>query len=803
MNRAISSSLPPAAAGLALLALSCAAVPVRADEQAEFFEKKIRPVLLDNCLKCHGEKKTENGLRVDSLEALLKGGEVGPAVVPGEPEKSLILVALKYEMDDMQMPPKGKLDDAVIADIEKWIKDGAHWPASEKTNAKDKNDKADPKNHWSLRPVANPPVPVVKDVKSDVKAPHPIDAFLLEQMQQKNLQPMPLADKRTLIRRATIDLTGLPPTSAEIAAFLKDESPHAFATLIDRLLASPEYGRRWGRHWLDVARYADTSGDGTDMPVPTAYLYRDYVIRAFNSDMPFDQFLREQLAGDLLAKDHPDSPRYADQIIATGFIALSRRFGNSKFAEMHLIIDETLDTLGKGMLGMTISCARCHDHKFDAVSQEDYYGLAGYFRSTQYPHAGTEHGQEPSNLVPISAEDIPYTQHQNAVADVLLRIKKLERKVSKGKAEADRKALAETKTELENLKKITPPAPVGKLAWAVTDKTDDEVGDAPLLMRGEPSREGKPVPRGYLTAITPTAPHIADAQSGRLELAHWIASSANPLTTRVIVNRLWHWHFGKGIVATPDNFGVQGKPPTHPALLDHLASKFVEMNWSIKSMHRYIMLSDAYQRSSASATEQLVIDPDNANYWRFERQRLDAESLRDGIMFISGDLDLSDGGPHPFPDVMKVRITQGSPFRTAYSSQKRSVFLMTQRLQRHSFLGLFDGPDTNKATGLRDESTVPLQALYLMNSKFIAAQSQLFAGRIIKAGKDDRARAKWAIEAAWSMQASDDELSMAVDYVQAFMNSLPGSLGADKRSEQAWASYAKVLLTSNMFMFVD
>ena len=796
MNRSIFHL--PAASGVALTALlSCAPLAV-ADEHADFFEKKIRPVLVEHCFKCHGDKKTENGLRVDSLEALIKGGDIGPGIVPGEPDKSLLILALKYEKEDLEMPPKGKLDDAIIADMEKWVKDGAHWPASVKPQTTDK--KSDPKNHWALKPIANPPVPMVKNTAA---AKNAIDAFLLADLEKKNLTPLPLADKRTLLRRATIDLTGLPPTLGEIDAFLKDESPAAFEKVIDRLLASPEYGRRWGRHWLDVARYADTSGDGTDMPLPTAYLYRDYVISAFNSDMHFDQFIREQIAGDILAFENPSDPRYQDKIVATGFIALSRRFGNSKFADMHLVVDETLDTISKGMLGVTVSCARCHDHKFDAVSQEDYYALAGYFTSTQYPHAGSEHGPDPSNLVAISPEDAAYTAHQNQLADLKFRIKRLERKVSRGNLPEDRQALAELKKQLETLNKTTPPGPVGKLAWAVTDRVDGTIGDAPMLMRGEPSRAGKTIPRGFISAIDGSKPSIDENESGRLELANWIASPKNPLTARVLANRIWLGHFGKGIVGTPDNLGMQGKPPTHPALLDHLASKLIEMKWSFKAMHKYVMMSAAYQRSSGLSDTNSASDPDNTLYWRFDRQRLSAEAMRDGMMFVTGDLNLDSPGAHPFPDLVKNRFTQGSPFRGVFPSKHRSVYLMTQRLQKHPFLGLFDGPDTNKATGKRDESTVPLQALYMMNSKFIAEQSALMGKRIVASAKDDASRAKWAIETVWSQAASDEDVTTAVEFVQAYMNSQPGSVDAAKRAEAAWASYAKVLMTSNAFLYVD
>lgn len=795
-----------AAGALVLLMFIAAAAAAEAEApavtdpaRAEFFEKKVRPVLMEHCFKCHGGEKTKSGLRVDALAALTEGGDSGePAIVPGHPDKSLLIRVVRHEGGDEfgDMPPKeDKLPDAVIADLERWVRDGAEWPAL--TKQSDAARAADTATSlWSLQPIADPAPPAVADESLAAWAKSDIDRFIAARLEAARLTPAPRADKRTLIRRATFDLTGLPPTTRDVKAFLDDDSPDAFEKVIDRLLASQEYGRRWGRHWLDIARYADTSGDGTDMPIKEAHLYRDYVIDAFNADMPFDQFIREQIAGDILAAQNDTDPRYGDMVIATGFIAMSRRFGNGKFADMHLVIDETLDTIGKGVLGLTVSCARCHDHKFDPISQEDYYALAGYFTSTQYPHAGSEHGQEPSNFVPVTPEGRKYAAYQDKLADLKTRITRLDKAVKKYKKDDDRKELEEAKRELAELEKSAPP-PAQQLAWAVSDKSGDDVGDAPMMMRGDPDRPGKTVPRGFVSVIADAKPDIPDDSSGRLHLADWIASAGNPLTRRVIVNRVWLHHFGKGLVPTPDNFGQQGKEPTHPRLLDYLASRFLEDGWSIKKLHKRIMLSAVYQQASGGADANAArLDPTNKLYRGFDRQRLDAESIRDGIMLVAGTLDLSTAGPHPFPDIMKTRFTQHRPFRDVYETNRRSVYLMTQRLHKHPFLGLFDGPDTNKTTGQRRESTVPLQALFMMNSDFMKEQSAAFAKRIMNEAQDDAARLDFAHETALGAPPADAQRQQAMAYIKEYA-------AASGSEDAAWTSYAKLLLSSNAFLYVD
>jgi len=765
-----------------------------ADPRVEHFELHIRPVLMNTCVECHGRQKAEHDLRVDRRVTIVNGGKSGPAIVPGKPDKSLLIQALRHEHPDIQMPPDERLDARVVDAFEKWVREGAVWP--ERSNIREDSidlDKA--KKYWAFRPVREPKTPDVKGAST------PIDAFIEARLRDAKLKPLERADKRTLLRRATFDLTGLPPTQEQIDAFLSDRSPDAFAKVVDRLLASREYGRRWGRHWLDVARYADTCGDGCDRPVPEARLYRDYVIDAFNNDMPYDQFIREQIAGDILAER--DSERYAEKVIATGYVALTRRFGNSKFADFELVVDNTIDTIGRGLLGMTLACARCHDHKFDAVTLEDYYGLYGYFKSTQYPHPGTEAARDRSDFVPLDPELARRFKEIDSVLGAKRhKLEKMKKAARKGELSADnKKQIPSLETEVAELQKQLPEVPI---AYAVTDNRE-EVGDAKVHMAGNPDTLGEAVPRGFLRVITPDPANVDPKRSGRLELANWIVADDNPLTPRVIVNRIWHWHFGRGIVETTDNFGTQGKAPTHPKLLDYLAAQFVDSGWSIKRMHRMIMLTDAYQRTSRPESQHLQTDPRNTLLWRFNRQRLEAEAIRDSVLFVAGRLDFADGGDHPFPPLEKHKqFTQHRPFFDVYEHNKRSVYLMTPRLTKHPFLAMFDGPNPNRTTGVRDESTVPLQSLFMMNSAFVRENATAFGKRMLESGDDDAARLRFGYEAAFARQPSESELAEMI----AYMDHLRERLTAAKRSKQeaardAYTSVARVLMSSNEFLHID
>lgn len=599
---------------------------------------------------------------------------------------------------------------------------------------------------WAFEPVSAVELP-----SSAVEmAGSEIDYFISAQLEKRGIEPNGPADRRVLIRRAYFDLIGLPPTPDQVAAFLADDSPDAFATVVDELLASPHYGERWGRHWLDLARYGDTSGDGADTPIPEARLYRDYVIDAFNRDMPYDQFIIEQIAGDLWAKEEKGNRR-RQRIIATGYVALARRFGNRAYDDMHLIIDNTLTTIGKGMLGLNLSCARCHDHKFDPISIKDYYGLYGYFSSTRYPHPGTEHGRERKNFVSLPEE--------------------------------------------------------GEIAYAVIDKMGAKgTGDSPLFRKGNPKDPGERIPRGFLHRIEPKKAEIPPGQSGRLQFARWIASPENPLTARVMANRIWQYHFSKGLVPTSNDFGNQGKPPTHPQLLDWLAHRFVEENWSVKAMHRLIMASAAYRRSSAMPEEKMSRDPLNEGLWRYPRHRLQAEPIRDAILYVSGRLQMGNPGRHAFPEPdenNEYPFTQSRPFFEDYDHEYRSVYLPSRRLGKRPYMATFDGPDTNECTGNRRISTVPLQSLFWMNSDFIRENARSMAQRLLAARKETEDRLSMAYLLALSRPPTEMEKADFARYLRDYREQLDHTPDPRERDLRAWASISHILLASNEFCFIE
>ncbi len=604
---------------------------------------------------------------------------------------------------------------------------------------------AEDESHWAYEPVAasNPPTDTSGWARNE------IDRFIAARLSAGGVKPSEPADERTLLRRVYFDLIGLPPTPDQIDAFLADKSPNAFEKVVDALLASPYYGERWGRHWLDLARYADTSGDGADAPVPEAHLYRDYVIDSFNADLPYDKFIIEQIAGDVLAKRDPET-RARERIIATSFVGLTRRFNNGEYRDMHLVIENTISTISKGMLGMTVGCARCHDHKFDPISMKDYYGWYGYFQSTQYPHAGTESGRKRKNF-----------------------------------------------TEL----------PGGGLAYAVFDKRDaKEIGDAQIQEAGEPRRRGDAVPRGFLDVIDTSEAKIPDGESGRLQFAEWIASPDNPLTTRVIANRIWQYHFGRGIVRTSSTFGLQGEEPTHPELLDWLADRFVKDGWSFKKMHKRILLSKTWQLSSHASKEAEAKDPENKWLGRYPRRRLEAEPMRDATLFVSGRLKTGSPGAHPFPKPNRkdeYPFTQHNPFRKDYSYDHRAIYLPSRRLDKHPYMEMFNGPDPNECTANRDVSTVALQSLYWMNSDFIRDNARSFAARLLEMSEKPDERIAFGYETAFGRPPTGREIEQMTGYVEKYAKAVPGELPDDVRLRRAWASACRILLSSNEFVYVD
>ncbi len=821
-----------------LLAASClvATETPAAEPEASsptFFELKIRPILAGSCLKCHGATKQSGGLRLDSREAILKGGKAGPAAVAGRPDGSPMIAALRHgDDDDLKMPPNGPLPKQVRADLSAWVAAGLPWPAA--TASAPLKAEA----HWAFEPLR----PVGPPADTDGWASQPIDRFLVAEMKPRGLKPMGRADRRTLIRRATYDLTGLPPTPERIQAFLNDDRPDAFARLVDELLASPRYGERWGRYWLDLARYADTAGDNSDYPIREAYLYRDYVIDAFNADIPYDRFLHEQIAGDLLAARGPESD-YGRQVIATGFLSQAKRFGTRKLEDPHQIIEDTLNTIGQVTMGLSLRCARCHDHKFDPITQRDYYALYGFFEGTKYPFAGAEEDRRPSEFAPIvppSKMNEYRDRHATRLKDLQARLAEAEktgeasarvRDAALDVATADflaavdpkavrTAAIATAKAELTRvtrqrdqqlrsirgeIKRLTDEGPIAiaPVAYAVRE---GKPTDAKLQKGGDPRRLGPVIPRGVLKVLEPDGTiDLPKENSGRLELARWLTEGgARPLVARVMANRIWQHHFGKPIVATPSDFGLRGIPPTHPRLLEHLAAEFVASGWSIKALHRKIMLTQAYQLASDHDSANASIDTGNTYYWRFDRRPLDAEALRDSLLAIGGNLELARPGPHPFPAVDTWRYTAHHQFKALYDSNHRSVYLMVQRLHPHPYLSLFNGPDTSVTTATRDASTVALQALYLLNSPFVHEQSRKAAVRWVAQEDEPVRRLDRAFLSVFGRKAGEKEREQTLNFLKRYQDMLAQEeMDPAKREIEAWSALARTIFASNEFVSVD
>ena len=1064
-----------AGVGLAFaVALAIGVAHARAEvkaEEVEFFEKRVRPVLVEHCYKCHGaeEGKIKGGLRLDSREGLLKGGDTRAAVVPGEPEKSLLIEAVRYTNEELQMPPKEKLSDSRIKDLEEWVRRGAVTPADFSAKRQEGGggaiDLKEGAKWWAFQGVKDPPIPAVEDgawAKTD------IDRFILAKLEERALRPASRADKRTLIRRATLDLIGLPPTVAEVEAFVADESTEAFSKVVERLLASPHYGERWARHWLDVVRYTDSfdaRGTGGAMDVSEAWRYRDWVVEAFNRDLPYDQFITQQVAGDVIAS-RASGGFDPNLIVATGVFAIGNWGGGDADKEKLItdIVDDQVDVVGRAFLGVTLACARCHDHKFDPITTEDYYGLAGIFFSSHIlPNPGPktngpdmlriplaskaeleererdkariaalekereglieaeiaklaaeatprlkeyvaaarglavpsadlnphvlarwksilsrselrlltkrvsnvhntpgvfawvpEKGEAPTLTINTRAEEAKFISitmppksvavHPSPKAGVSVALKspvsgtlsisgsvadvdvncgdgvewRLQHNQSivasgaianggkqalpgtsvtvvegdlihlavlpKGGYECDTTAIELTISGASGRWKLsdaltaepqkgnphgpwhfvdlageaTLPAALAKLAaanqndlaarfdeltkaseadkalrefvgssvggfWqplrgatgvlpsavqgaiaerssqimALKAKTEQVVPvahglqeggcpqsphagvhDVKVHIRGRYDRLGKVVPRRFPGVLsTGSEPEIREG-SGRVELARWLTDVKNPLTARVMVNRIWQHHFGEGLVRTPNNFGKLGEAPTHPELLDHLAAQFMRSGWSIKAMHRAIMLSTAYQQSSKVSDEAWKGDAENRLFSRMNRRRLDAEQIRDSLLVATGELDRTVRGP-------AVRDL-GTPRRTLY--------VMTIRSDRSNYRMLFDAADPTAMIDKRIDSTVAPQALFLLNNPFMLARTRALAGRALKQElPDDGARVDWLYQTLFGRPATEAERGVAMRLLH--------HGGADARS--AWEAYCQVLLCTNEFVYVD
>jgi mono/diheme cytochrome c family protein len=712
-------------------------------DQLQFFETKIRPVLVENCYKCHSHnaEKLKGNLSVEFRDSLLKGGETGPAIIPGDPEHSLLIKAVRYTDSDMQMPPKEQLSETQIADLVTWVKMGAPDPRVAGGTMASADWGKNRREHWSFQPVKKILVPAVKETNW---VSTPIDAFILAKLEANKMKPGPAADRRTLIRRATFDLTGLPPTPEESEAFVNDPSPDAYAKVVDRLLASPQYGERWGRYWLDTARYSDTRGDikqQQDTPFfPYAWTYRDYVIRSFNEDKPYNKFLLEQIAG-----DHLPGTRDRQEMAALGFLTLGPRFNDNP----NDIDNDRIDVVCKGTLGLTVTCARCHDHKFDPIPQTDYYALKGIFDSSAEPEVEPFLGEP--KMTPEYAEFSDRLNATNrAIAAFRVKLQMAKRTTNTDSVKELTRDINQAMAAMTRMEAFDPASPPRATALSDINKPKD----VPLLIRGEAgNRSTTNVTRHFLTLVAGTNPPAFVTGSGRLQLAEAIIDPKNPLTARVMINRIWLHHFGEGFVTTPDDFGNQSDPPSHPELLDYLAGEFVKNGWSIKKIHREIMLSSVYQESSENNPRYAEIDPQNRLLWRANIHRLELEAVRDSILAIGGQLDLTLGGP-------PVNLSENG------FSHRRTIYGEVDRRNLPEVYSQFDFANPDITMGRRYETTVPQQALFMMNNPLVVelARKLVNLPEFISL-QSEKARIEFLYQHILQRAPSDIEIQLAQEFV--------------------------------------
>jgi hypothetical protein len=755
------------------------------------FESKVRPILVGRCYACHSAATKPAGfLRVDDRTGFFRGGDSGPAVVPGKPEASLLLQRIEHADPRRRMPRESPaLSAEEIATLKTWIAEGAEWPVETLTVTPAKNTAGYPQlraKHWAFQPVQNPAPPAVANRAWPAT---PVDQFLLAKLEQKQLKPVGDADRLTLVRRLTYDLTGLPPTPAEVDAFLADKSPQAYAKLVDRLLASPRFGERWGRHWLDVARYGESSGPSRNIPYPHAWRYRDYVLDAVNRDVPYNQFLREQIAGDLLPAA---TPAERDRLlIATGFLALGPKDVNQRFKERFQMdnVAEQIDTVTRSTIALTVSCARCHDHKFDPIPTADYYALAGIFTSTddaagvrnKMGGAGLDY-YDPAMLLRHSAYQPKADPATLSRLEADLATAKAEWEAIRGTPEGLKIAANGRPTQqpfrlkYEKLQKewlsLTDHGTLGFAIHGVRDAK--QIADTNIRVRGEAELLGPLVPRGFLTSFAvPDAPPLNRAQSGRLELAQWLTSDRNPLTPRVVVNRIWQHLYGEGLVKTVDNFGLTGDRPSHPELLDYLASQFVADGWSVKKTVRRLVLSRSYRLASTKVPANGEVDPANRLVWRHAPRRLDAEEVRDSILLSSGRLQLNPPPASPAQGLSMIEMRDNGPesraiIEQADGSLARSVYLPLLRGVTPRALEAFDPVTQTLVTGQRDATTVPTQALFLMNSTFVRQQSLALASELLAQTGSEADRIRQAYRRILNRLPTPQELDRAASFVHEY-----------------------------------
>jgi len=790
------------------------------DDGNSFFEKNIRPLLIERCDECHSKqsKKLKGGLRLDHKDGWLKGGARGPAIEPGKPQLSLLIQAVRYEDEELKMPPEGKLSEREIALLTQWVAIGAPDPrtAEASSPARTPIDIEKGRKFWAFRPPVDSSIPRVKDTTWPRT---PLDRFILRALEDNGLKAAPSADRRNLIRRATFDLTGLPPTPREIDEFLADESPDAFAKVVDRLLASPRYGERWGRHWLDVARYADSNGLDENVAFGNAWRYRDYVITAFSHDKPFDRFLHEQIAGDLIPPDTGE-PESHERTIATGFLALGPKvLAEVDETKMEMdIVDEQIDTVSRAFMGLTIGCARCHDHKFDPIATTDYYALAGIFRSTQIMETFTKVARWRENPLLNSKDQARLAEVRKRVAErkqsveALIRLSNERLQTSNGKdfvlpkdpsplysqqTRAELKRLREDLSELEKSANTFPTA---------MGATEGRVANARVHIRGSHLALGEEVARRVPEVLSATNPPVfSDAQSGRLELARWLTNPEHPLTSRVIVNRIWRWHFGGGVVPTLDNFGALGGRPINPALLDWLARKFVDGGWSVKAVHRLIMMSNTYQLSANDDSKAAELDPENRLHWRFSPRRLEAEEIRDALLAVSGTLDPTMAGSLLQVENRAYFFDHTSKDRTKYDTRRRSVYLPIVRNHLFDVFDLFDYSEASVSNGDRATTTVAPQALFMMNSELVAqAAHDLASDLLARTTVDDSERIRRLYVRAYGRPPKPAEIERAVAFLSRYSRGL-STLEPDSREQRllAWQALCQTILASNEFVYLE
>ncbi len=685
-------------------------------EALKFYQERIEPVLARHCHECHssGAEELAGSLRLDDRAEMLAGGDTGPAVVPGKPAASLLLTALRYE--DLEMPPSGPLPDEIIADFEHWIEMGAPAPESVSASVMAREpDYTEARKFWAFQPVRKPNLPTIENTALAVNA---VDHFVLHALERQRLTPSQPATRRQLIRRIYFDLLGLPPTPEEVEAFVRDESPLAYERLVDRLLASPRYGERWAQHWLDVVRYAESEGFEYDRMLPGAWRFRDYVIDSLNADKPYDQFVREQIAGDEL---DPENPTYR---VAAGFHRLGsvrRNAGNQKVASSrNEVLTERTDIVGAAFLGLTVGCARCHDHKFDPIPQRDYYRLQAFLAATQ----------EENVFLASREEQERWQRETDRITKQIEELKKLLKKQIGKDEQPTREKILELEAQLP------PPLPT------LCSIQNDSRGITPvhLLRRGNPDLPGPRVGMRALGVLLPDdAPLLSpELENPRAQLAAWLTDSEHPLTARVLANRVWQWHFGRGLVSTANDFGENGQRPSHPELLDYLATVLVENGWRMKPLHRLIVLSGTYRQSSKSphAKQAAEIDPENRLLWRFPRRRLNSEEIRDAMLAIAGQLNLKSGGESVMVPVDQELIdqlykpSQWQVRQKPTEHARRSIYLVAKRNLRLPFMEVFDQPAAQTSCAVREQSTHAPQALELLNGRLSNELSLAFADRL-------------------------------------------------------------------------